>query len=122
MRDDGAGAAHQLGRVELVHTADNRVPLPDGAAQAIVTVNVWHEIYDEQAALDELRRLLAPGGALAIVDWAPVERPVGPSAANILTLEQALAVTDAMGLVADVVHPAGTLFAYHYAIVARPRA
>ena len=111
-----------LGRVELVHTTDNSVPLPDGAANAIVAVNLWHEIYDEQPALDELRRLLAPDGALAIVDWAQVERPMGPPADVVLSLDQALAVTDAMGLVADVVHPAGTLFAYHYAVVARPRA
>jgi len=115
------GAAGAIGRVELVHTTDNRVPLPDGAADAIVAVNLWHEIYDEQPALDELRRLLAPGGALAIVDWAPVERPVGPPAEHVLTLEHALAVIDAMELVADAVHPAGTLFVYHYAIVARPR-
>ena len=109
-------------RVDLVHTTDNRVPLPDGSADAIVAVNLWHEIYDEQPALDELRRLLAPDGALAIVDWAQVERPMGPPAAVVLSLDQALAVTDAMGLAADVVYPAGTLFAYHYAVVARPRA
>jgi SAM-dependent methyltransferase len=114
----GVGGA---GPVELFLTTDNRVPLPDGAADAIVALNLWHEIYDEQPALDELRRLLAPGGTLAIVDWAPVERPVGPPGEHVLTLDQALAVTDAMDLVADAVHPAGTLFAYHYAIVARPR-
>jgi ubiquinone/menaquinone biosynthesis C-methylase UbiE len=105
--------------VEFVHTTANTVPLPDGVADAILTVNVWHEIYDDQSALGELRRLLAPGGALAIVDWAPVERPVGPPAARILTLEQALAVVADMGLKADTVHPAGTLFDYYYAIVAR---
>jgi SAM-dependent methyltransferase len=117
--NDGGGA---IGQVELVHTADNRVPLPDSAADAILAVNLWHEICDEQPALDELGRLLAPLGALAIVDWAPVERPAGPSADQVLTLDQALAATDAMGLVADAVHPAGTLFAYHFAVVARPRA
>lgn len=117
---DGAAAADE--RVELVHTADNRVPLPDGSADAIVAVNLWHEIYDEPAALDELRRLLTPGGRLAIVDWATVERPIGPAAANVLSLDQALAVTDGMGLAATAVHPAGSLFPYHYAIVARPRA
>jgi hypothetical protein len=37
-------------------------------------------------------------------------------------LDQALAVTDGMGLAATAVHPAGSLFPYHYAIVARPRA
>ena len=117
---DGAAAADE--RVELVHTADNRVPLPDGSADAIVAVNLWHEIYDEPAALDALRRLLTPGGRLAIVDWATVERPVGPAVTNVLSLDQALAVTDGMGLAATAVHPAGSLFPYHYAIVARPRA
>jgi SAM-dependent methyltransferase len=118
--DDGAAAADE--RIELVHTADNRVPLPDGSADAIVAVNLWHEIYDEPAALDELRRLLTPGGRLAIVDWAIVERPIGPRADHMLSLDQALAVTDGMGLAATAVHPAGSLFPYHYAIVARPRA
>lgn len=98
------------------------MPLPDGSAKAIVAVNLWHEIYDERPALDELRRLLAPDGRLAIVNWAIVERPVGPSAAHVLSVDQALYVTDSMGLVADVVRPAGTMFPYHYAIVARPRA
>ena len=116
---DGAAAADE--RVELVHTADNRVPLPDGSADAIVAVNLWHEIYDEPAALDELRRLLTPGGRLAIVDWAIVERPIGPRADHMLSLDQALAVTDGMGLAATAVHPAGSLFSYHYAIDARPR-
>jgi SAM-dependent methyltransferase len=115
-------AASADGRVELVHTTGNRVPLPDGSADAIVAVNLWHEIYDEPAALDELRRLLAPGGRLAIVDWATVERPAGPPAAHVLSLDQALAVTDGMGLAAAEVYPAGSLFPYHYAIVARPRA
>jgi len=117
---DGAAAADQ--RVELVHTTDNRVPLPDGSADAIVAVNLWHEIFDEPAALDELRRLLAPAGRLAIVDWATVERPVGPAVDHVLSLDQALEVTAGMGLTATAVHPAGSLFSYHYAIVARPRA
>ena len=117
---DGAAAADE--RVELVHTADNRVPLPDGSADAIVAVNLWHEIYDEPTALDELRRLLTPGGRLAIVDWATVERPVGRAVAHVLSLDEALEVTAGMGLAATAVHPAGSLFSYHYAIVARPRA
>ena len=108
-------------RVDLVHTTDNRVPLPDGSADAIVAVNLWHEVYDEQAALDELGRLLAPSGRLAIVDWSKSERPVGPPMEYVLTLDEALAVVDSMELVADVVLPPATLFPYHYAIVARPR-
>ena len=114
-------AGETLAPVELVHTTDNRVPLPDGGANAIVAVNIWHEIYDDQAALAELRRLLAPRGVLAIVDWeADAERPLGPRPAITLSLAQALDVITAMGLTADPIRQAGTLFPYHYAIVARP--
>ncbi len=114
-------AGETLAPVELVHTTDNRVPLPDGGADAIVAVNIWHEIYDDQAALDELRRLLAPRGTLAIVDWeSGAEQGLGPRPAITLSLAQALDVIAAMGLVADSARPVGTLFPYHYAIVARP--
>lgn len=114
-------AGETLGSVELVHTTEDRVPLADGAVDAIVAVNVWHEIYDDQAALDELRRLLAPRGALAIVDWdADAERPVGPRPAITLSLARALEVVEAMGLTAELTQPAGAPFPYHYAIVARP--
>ena len=113
-------AGEVLAPVELVHTTDDRVPLADGAADAIVGVNVWHEIYDSPAALDELRRLLAPQGALVIVDWeADVERPTGPAPAHTLTLAQALEVVETMGLTAELARPAGTTFPYHYAVVAR---
>jgi len=115
------GAGEALAPVELVHTTEDRVPLADGAADAIVALNVWHEIYDRRDALDELRRLLAPHGALAIVDWqADVERPMGPVPAHTLTLAQALDVVTAMGLTAELARPAGTTFPYHYAVVARP--
>ena len=114
-------AGEVLAPVELVHTTDDRVPLAEGAADAVIALNVWHEIYDSPAALSELRRLLAPRGALAIVDWeADVERPMGPVPAHTLTLAQALAVVATMGLTAELARPAGTTFPYHYAVVARP--
>jgi len=106
-------------RVEIVHTTDNCVPLPDGAADAVLTVNLWHEIYDERPALDEIARLLAPQGRLVIVDWAKVERPVGPPAEYVLTVDETLVVVESLGLSVAIVHQPGALFPYHYAIVAR---
>jgi len=114
-------AGETLAPVELVHTTEDRVPLADGAADVIVAVNVWHEIYDDPAALAELRRLLAPRGALTIVDWdADAERPMGPRPAITLSLARALEVVEAMGLTIELAQPAGTTFPYHYAVVARP--
>ena len=49
------------------------VPLPDGVADAVVLHQVLHFLDDPAAALAEAARLLAPGGKLLVVDFAPHE-------------------------------------------------
>jgi ArsR family transcriptional regulator len=49
------------------------VPLPDGAADVVVLHQVLHFLDDPVAALAEGARLLAPGGKLLVVDFAPHE-------------------------------------------------
>jgi ubiquinone/menaquinone biosynthesis C-methylase UbiE len=105
-------------RVEIVATKANDVPLPDGAAEVVLAVNVWHELYDETEALAEMRRLLAPDGRLVIVDWAPIERPVGPPAGHVLSLERTEAVVASMGLHVRRALAPGPPLPYHYAVVA----
>jgi ubiquinone/menaquinone biosynthesis C-methylase UbiE len=106
------------GRVEIVETRGNEVPLPDGAADVVLSVNVWHELYDETEALAEMKRVLTPTGRLVIVDWAPVERPVGPPAHHVLSLEQTEAVVASMGLHVWRSSAPGPPLPYHYAVVA----
>jgi hypothetical protein len=65
-----------------------------------------------------MRRLLAPDGRLVVVDWAPIDRPVGPPANHMLSLERAQAVVASMGLHVRRVVPPGPPLPYHYAIVA----
>jgi ubiquinone/menaquinone biosynthesis C-methylase UbiE len=105
-------------RVQIVATKANEVPLPDGAAEVVLAVNVWHELYDETEALAEMRRLLAPDGRLVIVDWAPIERPVGPPAAHVLSLERTEAIVNSMGLHVRRALAPGPPLPYHYAVVA----
>lgn len=47
------------------------VSLPDGAADAIVMHQVLHFLVEPAQAIAEAARLLAPGGRLVIVDFAP---------------------------------------------------
>jgi ubiquinone/menaquinone biosynthesis C-methylase UbiE len=105
-------------RVRVVATKANDVPLPDGEAEVVLAVNVWHELYDETEALAEMRRLLAPDGRLVIVDWAPMERPVGPPAGHVLSLERTEAVVASMGLHVRRTRAPGPPLPYHYAVVA----
>ena len=49
------------------------VPLQNGAADAVVLHQVLHFLDDPAAALAEAARVLAPGGKLLVVDFAPHE-------------------------------------------------
>jgi ubiquinone/menaquinone biosynthesis C-methylase UbiE len=58
-------------RVEVVRAKPDRLPLPDRCADLILMSQVYHQLADRAAYLKELRRLLAPGGTLCLIDWNP---------------------------------------------------
>jgi ArsR family transcriptional regulator len=69
MKLERAGLSH----AQVRHGDLHNVPLPDGAADAVVLHQVLHFLDDPAAALAEAARLLAPGGKLLVVDFAPHE-------------------------------------------------
>ena len=113
-----AAAGLPVGRVLAVQTDDNRVPLPDGCADRVFLLNVLHHIWDEPAALGEILRLLASGGRLVVVDFAQMDRPVGPPNDHVLSLDEARASVAGMGLREVAVHGPGGVGRYQIAIVA----
>ena len=54
------------GRLEAVRGDATRLPFADGCADRIVAAEVMEHIPDDDAAIAEFRRLLRPGGVLAI--------------------------------------------------------
>lgn len=53
--------------------------------------NVWHELDDCHAAIQEAKRVLRPGGKVAILDWRPdVEPEHGPPLAHRLPPSHAM--------------------------------
>lgn len=60
-----------LGKAQLRHGDLYNLPLPDGAADAVVMHQVLHFLLDPATAVREAARVLAPGGRLLIVDFAP---------------------------------------------------
>jgi ubiquinone/menaquinone biosynthesis C-methylase UbiE len=107
------------GRVEPLLNVDNHVPLPDGAGDRMLMVNVLHHIHDEPAALAEVTRLLAPGGLLVLVEFARMDRPVGPPNDHVLAADQLHAVLEVMGLKELAAYAPGEIGLYHVAIVAQ---
>jgi len=105
-------------RVEVVETDANEVPAPDGVADRVIMVDVLHHLYDQPAALAQVTRLLRSGGLFVVVDWADVERPVGPPPGHVLGLGRVREIVAAMGLGERAAHEPGTLLPYHLALVA----
>lgn len=62
-----------------------RVPLPDGEADAVVIGQAWHWL-DRPLAAREALRLLRSGGAIAIVhfDWLPVDANVAARTEDLI--------------------------------------
>lgn len=110
------------GRVELVQTTTSSIPLPDGGADRVLLVNVLHHINDDPAALAELVRVLRPGGRLVVVDFARMDRPVGPPNDHVLSTEEARAVVAGMGLRELALYQPGEVGRYSIAIVAEKAA
>lgn len=60
-----------LSNVELRHGDIFDTRLPEGAADLVVVHQVLHYLGDPAAAVREAARIVAPGGRLVIVDFAP---------------------------------------------------
>jgi ArsR family transcriptional regulator len=69
MKLERAGLANAQAR----HGDLYNLPLPDGAADAVILHQVLHFLDDPAAAIAEAARLLKPGGKLLVVDFAPHE-------------------------------------------------
>lgn len=66
------------GRLVPVVSSETSLPLADGIADVVTMINVHHELADPGAVYGEAFRVLAPGGRILVVDWAPHETPKGP--------------------------------------------
>jgi ubiquinone/menaquinone biosynthesis C-methylase UbiE/DNA-binding transcriptional ArsR family regulator len=64
-------AEHGLSNIELRHGDIFDTRLPAGHADLVVVHQVLHYLSDPAAAVAEAARLVAPGGRLLIVDFAP---------------------------------------------------
>lgn len=63
-----------LGSAELRQGDMYALPLPSGSADTVILHQVLHYAQQPAAAVGEASRLLAPGGRLLIVDFAPHDR------------------------------------------------
>lgn len=58
----------QAGRVELRHGTATSIPFEDESFDKVYTVNSYHEWDDSAVGLRQVKRVLKPGGLIAIVE------------------------------------------------------
>lgn len=85
------------GRVVPVLAAESHVPLPDEVADAVVAINLHHELDDPEGSYSDVLRLLRPGGRFLVVDWAKRETPKGPPLVIRATAEEIAATLASAG-------------------------
>lgn len=69
-RLEAAGETNRLENVEFVQAPSDALPFEDGSFTALVCTTALHHFPDPQRSIDEMARVLAPGGRLVIGDMA----------------------------------------------------
>lgn len=108
------------GALVPVLSSETHVPLPDEVADAIVMINLHHELADAPATYGEAFRLLRPAGRILVADWAPRETRKGPPLAVRATEEQLLATVMGAGFEGAEAH-AGALPDHSLVTATKPR-
>ncbi len=67
-----------VARLTWVSGAAERLPIPSGCADAIVSSFSWQYVQARALAYREASRVLRPGGLLAVVTWLANDRPFPP--------------------------------------------
>jgi ubiquinone/menaquinone biosynthesis C-methylase UbiE len=104
------------GRVVPVLAAETRVPLGDAVADAVLMINLHHELADKPGSYSEAKRLLKRGGRLMAVDWAPRETPKGPPLAVREPAEAVVALLGDLGFETPEAHEG---LVWHWLVTAR---
>ncbi len=98
--------------IELMLSDNITLPIMDSQGTFALLVNVLHEADDMMAMLAEAKRVLKPGGRLAIIEWEKSEMPLGPPVEHRLHHDEIMRLVMDSGFRMAKISPAG---AYHIA-------
>jgi ubiquinone/menaquinone biosynthesis C-methylase UbiE len=105
-----------IDNIDLFQGTATATTLGDQCCDRVFLANVWHELDDQDAVLAEARRILRPGGQIAILDWRPDGVwPPGPPTDHRIPAERVQSKLTAAGWNVNAVAHIGR---YHYLLIA----
>jgi ubiquinone/menaquinone biosynthesis C-methylase UbiE len=66
-------------QIRVRHSSRDHLPLPDHSVDLALLAYVLRQIAHLRTMLTEIRRVLRPGGRIAVADWIRQEEHVGPT-------------------------------------------
>jgi ubiquinone/menaquinone biosynthesis C-methylase UbiE len=105
-----------LTNVITVPSSEREIPLPSSCVDAACLADVFHELEEPVSFLQEIRRILRPGGRLIVIDWKPIETPVGPPLSERVPLQTLLATLQEAEFQYQQEHP---IYPYHHVVEAK---
>jgi len=107
----------KVDNVETMLTSGSSLhPLESKTANLILLINVLHELVEDEAIFREIKRILKPGGHLAVVDWQKRETPHGPPLHIRLTPEEATSLLQQYDFQLS---RRGDIYLHHYTLLFR---
>jgi ubiquinone/menaquinone biosynthesis C-methylase UbiE len=61
---------------------EDEFPVPTESADSLLLANIYHEVDPQSLFLNEIARMLKPGGTCLMVDWKGEPTPMGPPLAD----------------------------------------
>ncbi|RYG73495.1 class I SAM-dependent methyltransferase [Lentibacillus lipolyticus] len=101
--------------IKRIESDLEQIDLADQSVNRVLNAFVIHEVGSIDRTIDEMKRILTPGGYLLLMDWEAVESESGPPLEIRIPSEQMEAMLQDHGFNTEVFHPSSQ----HYAIRAK---
>ena len=108
-----ARARHKT--IQIINAKASATKLPTDSADVVLLSFVLHEVPSPAAVLREARRLLKPGGALAVIEWKPRGAQQGPPLSERIAIKEARTMMRDAGFTGSA---AASLNPFHYSVTA----
>lgn len=92
------------------------IKMADNTLDTGILVNTLFQLQQKEIALQEMYRVIRPGGVIHIIDWTESFGGLGPQVADVITKDQAIDLLESQRFAFEREYPTGE---HHYGFAAR---